>query len=90
MDSLLFDLIAGRSSGGSLCGRRMYFEPHFFLVLQKADDLEEVPSLRISGRAEHPHQALRRVVSALRQFVKAHCGVNVVAQHGLARLDVSR
>src|SRR5580693_7299009 len=53
-------------------------EPDFFFLLEKADDLEQVASLWISRWAQHPHQALGRVV---RGNTKVTCSQELGAGH---------
>src|SRR5437763_2817518 len=83
-------LIARSSAEGLPRRSRMNFEPNSLFSLEIADDIKQVTSLRIPGWPEHPHQALGRVVRASCQFVKAYCGVNVIAQHSFARIYVPR
>jgi len=74
----------------SLCCGRTHFETNFFLLLKIVDDLKQITSLRVPGRPEHPHEALGRMTRALRQFVEANGGVNVISQHDFTRLYISR
>lgn len=89
MTSLAFDLSARSGLDALPRGRSLHFEPNFFLPLKIMNDLKQVTSLRIPRRAEHAHQALRRVARASCQFIEAHGRVNVIAQHSFARFHVS-
>jgi hypothetical protein len=62
---------------------------HAGLLLQIADDTEQVSSLRIAAGSEHPTQAFRRHVSGLGQFLKSDSGLDIVAQYRFAGLDVT-
>ena len=67
----------------------VHFKLDTLALLYAADDLEQVASVRIAGRTEHPHQALGRLVSQQAQLVEPDGRVDIVAQHGLARIDVT-
>ena len=61
---------------------------HILVLLDTADDLEEVPGVRIAGRSEHAHDTLRRFVSEGAELSEPEGGVDVVAQHDLASVDI--
>ena len=65
-------------------------EAEAFSLLKVSQDFEEVAGLRVAARAEHAHQALRRLVDGGGEFLEALRGVDVVAQHRLAGIDVAR
>ena len=60
-------------------------EAESFALLEAADDLEQVPRLRIAVRTEHAHQALGRLAGQFAEFPKADGGIDVIAQNRLAR-----
>jgi hypothetical protein len=64
-------------------------QAHSLLSLKKRDDLKQVASMWIAGRAKHAHQALRRAVRSLRQFGKSNRGIDEVPQNGLPSLHIS-
>jgi hypothetical protein len=64
-------------------------EAEAFSLLKVSQDFEEVAGLRVAARAEHAHQALRRLVDGGGKFVEALRGVDLVAQHRLAGVDVA-
>ena len=66
-----------RSASGGRCTQ---LEPNTFLALEILDDLDQVARLRISGGAQHPHQALGRAVGGLGQFVESHGSVDVTKE----------
>ena len=59
------------------------------LLLQIADDAEEVARLRIAARAEHADQALGGRVGRLAELFEADGRLDVVAQDRLAGVDVA-
>ena len=65
-------------------------EAEAFLLLKVSPDFEEVAGLRVAARAEHAHQARRRLVDGGGEFLEALLGVDGVAQHRLADVDVAR
>ena len=58
------------------------------MLLNAADDLEQVASVGIASRPEHSHEALGRLVGKGAKLLEPHGGVDVVTQHDLARIDV--
>ena len=68
----------------------LHFEVKTLALLKAADDLEQVPSLRIAVRTEHAHQALGRLFGQSAQLLKPDRGVDVVAQHRLAGVHITR
>src|ERR1019366_3478143 len=58
------------------------------LFLKTRNNLEQVPGVRVSRRAEHPHQALGRVICDGRKFMEANGGVDVVAQYSLSGFHI--
>jgi hypothetical protein len=59
------------------------------LFLQVADDAEEVAGLRIAARAEHANEALRLRAGRLAKLLEADRRLDVVAQDGLAGVDIA-
>ena len=55
---------------------------HAFVMLKGAHDFEQAGHERVTGRAEHAHEALRRNVRSLGRAGKANGRVDVVAQKG--------
>ena len=76
---------ASISRGGS----GVDFEDGAFNLLQAGEHLAEVACLRVSLRAEHPHQALGRLRQLPPQRDKADCAVDVLAQDAFGRVEVS-
>lgn len=56
--------------------------------MQERDNLEEISRLRITFRAKLTHEALWRFVRKAAQLFKADSGVDVIAQNGLASLEL--
>ncbi len=59
------------------------------MLLNPADYLEQVASVGIAGRSEHPHEAIGRLFGKGGKLLEPHGGVDVVAQYDLARFDIS-
>jgi hypothetical protein len=59
------------------------------LFLQVADDAEEIAGLRIAARAEHANEALRLRAGRLAKLLEADRRLDVVAQDGLAGVDIA-
>ena len=76
---------SGRSSVN-----RTHFQHRAFDLLKVGDHLEKIPRLRVPSWAEHPHQALRRASEGCSQLEKAHCSVNILAQHDLPGIQIAR
>src|SRR5208282_877793 len=68
---------------------RADFEAHAFPLLQIGHDLEQVSCLWIALGTEHAHQALGRPTRNRAECFETDRRVDVVAQHGLAGLDVA-
>src|SRR5208283_4221605 len=67
--------------------RHMQLDPR--LLLQIADDAEEVAGLRIAAGAEHADQAFGGGVRRLTKLFEADRRLDVVAQDRLAGLDIA-
>jgi hypothetical protein len=59
------------------------------LLLQVAEHGEEVARLRIAARTEHAHEALGRRAGGAAERLEADRRIDVVAQDGLAGLEVA-
>lgn len=59
------------------------FELHALMLLNAADDLEQVACVGIAGRSEHAHQALGRPVREGAQFLESDGGVGRGAARSL-------
>ena len=57
--------------------------------LEARNNGEQVASLRIPVRAEHPYKALRRLADTGCQPFEAYGGIDVVAEEDLARSNVT-
>ena len=66
----------------------LYFKLDAFVLLDAADDFEQVSSVGIASRPEHSHEALGRLVGKGAKLLEPHGGVDVVTQHDLARIDI--
>lgn len=53
---------------------RHHLEVDFFLALKILDNFEQVAGLRVAGGAQHPHQALGRVVRGFCKLGKTDGG----------------
>jgi hypothetical protein len=58
-------------------------------LLQVGDHLEEISRLGIPFWAKHAHETLRGFVGEVAQRFKAYGRVDVIAQNGLAGLELS-
>ncbi len=74
--------LALRRAGG-------HVKPDARLLLQSADDAEEVARLRVAARAEHADQAFGGRAGGLRELLEADGGLDVIAQDGFAGVDVA-
>ena len=59
------------------------------LLLQVADDAEEIACLRIAARAEHADKAFRRRAGRRAELLKTDRRFDVVAQDRLAGIDIA-
>ena len=66
----------------------VHFELDALVLLDPADDLEQVAGVRIARRSEHAHQTLGRLVREGAKLLEPDCGVDVVTQYDLAGIDV--
>jgi hypothetical protein len=57
--------------------------------LEVADDLEEIPCLRVTAWAEHAHQALGRPFCSATQLLEPNRRVDIVAKYRLPGLEIS-
>ncbi len=55
---------------------------------EAADDLEQIAGLRVTSRAEHTHEALRRFVGKAAKLLKPNGGVDIVSQDDLSGINV--
>ena len=77
------------SAGPCRRTNRLHFDLPALMSLNAADDLEQVADVGIAGRSEHAHQTLGRLVREGVQLPEPDGGVDVTAQHNLARIHVS-
>ena len=59
------------------------------MILNAADNLEEIAGVGIAGRPEHAHETLRRLVRQRAKLLEPDCGVDIVTQYDLARIDIT-
>src|SRR5271169_3257384 len=64
-------------------------KPDARLLLQVADHAEEIARLRITARAKHADQALRRGIRRLAELFEADCRIDGVAQDRLAGVEIA-
>jgi hypothetical protein len=60
------------------------------VLLQIADDAEQVSRLGIASWPEHPDQALRLRSRRLAEFLKSNRRLDIIAQDRLSRVDITR
>ena len=67
----------------------LYFELDALMLLNAADDVEQVSGVGIPVWPEHAHEALLRPISMGSELLETDGRVDVERQYDLARIDVS-
>ena len=78
-----------RAAVGSGLADCLDFEADAFVLLNVADDLEQVAGLGVARRSEHSHEALGLFAGEGCELLESDGGVDVVAQEDLAGVGVS-
>ena len=58
------------------------------MLLNATDDLEQIAGVGVAGWSEHAHQTLGDLFVSVPSILEPHGGIDVVAQHDLARVDI--
>ena len=66
----------------------VHFKLDALVLLNATNDLEQIAGVGVAGWSEHTHQALGGLVRESAKLFEPHGGIDVVAQHDLARVDI--
>ena len=66
-----------------------HFELDALVLLDAADDLEEVAGVRIASRSEHAHETVGRLIGDGGKLLEPDGGVDIAAQLDLADIDAT-